>query len=230
MKRKKWIMTQEWQDVFFLHWPVEAEWVRRQIPPELELDLFEGVAWIGVIGFKAKGTRLRLTPPVPGARSFLELNVRTYVKYKGRAGVYFFSLDADSLLAVKSASAGGFLPYRLAQMSAGKRGEEMLFKSRRSQIGSFPETLEIKYRIIHGPVIRTRLERWLTERYCLWTKPKGQLLRLDIQHSPWELYYMNGEIRHNSMASFLPLNLHAERPIAHYSPGKKVRFFPPTPE
>lgn len=229
MEKSKWIMTQEWHDLFFLHWPVRPEWIEKQIPAELELDLFNGVAWIGIIGFKAKGTRLRFAPPIPGVRSYLELNVRTYVKYNGRSGVYFFSLDADNLLAVSAASTGDFLPYRLAHMQT-TNGEEKTFKSRRIQKDSFLETLGLSYRVMHEPVVRTKLETWLTERYCLWTKPKGRLLRLDIKHSPWNLHYVKGEIHHNSMASFLPINLHKKQPIAHYSPWKKVFFFSPVPE
>lgn len=225
-----WMMVQEWQDVLFLHWPVAAEQLRKQIPEELELDLHKGEAWVGVVLFKAKGTRLRLLPPVPGTRTFLEVNVRTYVKYNGKSGVYFFSLDASSQLAVKAASLGDFLPYRLARMEFFKRGQEKTFKSRRIDEKSFPETIGLSYQIISNPIERTSLEQWLTERYCLWTKPKGKLLRVDIKHFPWELQYVKGEIRHNSMASFLPENLHHEEPLAHYSSMKKVHFYPPVIE
>lgn len=225
-----WIMTQEWQDVLFLHWRVSAEQLRKQIPEELELDLYEGEAWIGVVLFKAKGTRPRLLPPVPGTRTFLEVNVRTYVKYKGRSGVYFFTLDANSPLAVKAASFGGFLPYRLARMEYNRHGEKKTFKSRRIHKNSFPETIDLSYQTATNPLKKNKLERWLTERYSLWTKPKRKLLRLDIKHLSWELQYVKGEVRHNSMASFLPENLHLEKPLAHYSSMKKVRFYPPVAE
>ena len=45
----------------------------------------------------------RLTPAMPWASEFPELNVRTYVSVDGKPGVYFFSLDAASALAVASA-------------------------------------------------------------------------------------------------------------------------------
>lgn len=230
MKEAPWAMTQEWHDVIFLHWPVSAQRLKDYIPKELEIDLFNGTAWIGLVLFQAKETRLRFLPPVPGVRSYTELNVRTYVKYKERQGVYFFSLDADSLLAVKAAGAGGFLPYRQARMSMVENKGTWKFKSRRTHKGSFPETLSLDYRAATEPVHRGFLEVWLTERYCLWTKPKKNLLRVDISHSQWNLYDIEGEIRVNSMASFLPENLHAERPLAHYGGSKKVRFFPPVVE
>lgn len=225
-----WVMKQKWQDVLFLHWRVSAERLREMIPEELELDLYKGEAWLGIVLFKAKGTRMRFMPPIPGSRAFLEVNVRTYVKYKGKSGVYFFSLDADSRLAVKAASFGDFLPYRLAIMEMEKHNAETAFKSKRIHKKSFPETIDLSYQIGSNSIERTVLERWLTERYSLWTKPKGKLLRLDIEHSPWELQYVQGEIRHNSMASFLQKNLHDEKPLSHYSKLKKVHFYPPVPE
>ena len=55
-------------------------------------------------------------PPVPTAHAFLELNVRTYVTLDGRPGVWFFSLDAASTLAVIGARLGIRLPYFRASM------------------------------------------------------------------------------------------------------------------
>jgi uncharacterized protein YqjF (DUF2071 family) len=180
--------------------------------------------------FKAKGTRPRLLPPIPGAGTYLELNVRTYVKYKGKSGVFFFSLDADSPLAVKIASTGNFLPYRHAKMAFKKQDETWRFKSKRIHKNSFPESLDLSFQAASPPIEKSGLENWLTERYCLWTKPEKQLLRVDIKHSPWQLSYVRGAIYRNTMASFLPVSFPQELAIAHYSKIKKVRFFPPVLE
>lgn len=227
---KLWIMTQEWHHVLFLHWPIAPSLVRSYVPHELQLDLYSGQAWVSIVLFKAKHTRPRLLPPVPGAANYLELNVRTYVKYKGRSGVFFFSLDADSLLAVKTASAGNFLPYRHARMAFKKYEETWRFKSKRIHKHSVPETLDLSFRVVPLPIGKGPLESWLTERYCLWTKPKKQLFRVDIEHSPWQLSYIKGAVYRNTMASFLPAAFPPESAIAHYSERKKVRFFPPVPE
>ncbi|TWT16051.1 YqjF family protein [Planomicrobium sp. CPCC 101079] len=227
---KPWIMTQEWHHVLFMHWALAPQLVKPNIPDELQLDLYGGHAWISVVLFKAKGTRPRLLPPIPGARTYLELNVRTYVKYKGKSGVFFFSLDADSPLAVKTASTGNFLPYRHAKMSFKRYRETWRFKSKRTHKGSFPEILDLSFRTISPPIAKSGLENWLTERYCLWTKPKDQLFRVDIKHSPWQLAYVKGTVYRNTMASFLPVTFPQELAIAHYSEMKKVRFFPPVLE
>lgn len=224
---KPWIMTQEWHELLFLHWPVPAVWLEGQIPEELELDLFNGEAWIGVVPFLAKGTRLRFGPPIPGVSQYLELNVRTYVKFQGKSGVYFFSLDADSPLAVAVASFGRFLPYRTARMNTRQLGPRKTFESSCIEPGWFPEVLRLAYKEIAGPIQASPLEIWLTERYCLWTKPKNRLYRVDIEHPPWELQHVEGEIYRNSMAAFLPANLHLQKPLAHFGGSQKVRFYPP---
>ena len=89
---------------------------RPLIPEVLELDLRDGQAWVAVTPFRITGLRMRGLPPLPGSSNFLELNVRSYVRYQNRPGVFFFSLDAASLLAVMGARAGYHLPYYYARM------------------------------------------------------------------------------------------------------------------
>ncbi|MGI2327958.1 YqjF family protein [Planococcus sp. YIM B11945] len=227
---KPWIMFQQWEDVLFLHWPVPQKLLVPHIPAELELDAYDGCAWISLVLFKAKNTRPRFMPPVPGVRTYLELNVRTYVKCKGKAGVFFFSLDADSLLAVKAATTGDFLPYRYARMCLAKKEETWKFSSQVIHPGTVPESLRLSFQIASPPIEKNRLDRWLVERYCLWTKPKNQVFRVDIAHEPWTLQYVKGSIHHNSMASFILVKLPQEQAIVHYSKSQKVRFYPPVIE
>ena len=227
MAYKAWVMTQEWRDLLFLHWPVDPDKIRRWVPEELELDLYDNKAWIGIVPFKAEGTRLRFLPPIPGPANFLEINVRTYVRYKGKSGVYFFSLDANSPSAVEVASFGGFLPYRHAVMSHTKKGDRISFKSRLVEKGIPKEKISLEFEVLPERAVSTPLEQWLTERYCLWTKPGRHLLRVDIAHKPWKLKYVKGEITTNTMAMYFGINFWDQKPIAHYTEMKKVRFYPP---
>lgn len=230
MSGKTWMMTQTWRDLLFLHWPVTPIQLRRHVPAELEIDLYDGKAWIGIVLFKAQGTRPRFLPPIPGPANFLEVNVRTYVRHKGKWGVYFFSLDANSRMAVEIASFGGFLPYRHAKMSFEKIEDEIIFKSRVGKKGGPQEKISLEYRFTEERAISTDLEKWLTERYCLWTKPGQHLLRLDIEHEPWKLKYVDGTITANTMAPYLGTDFKGEKPMAHYAEMKNVRFFPPIVE
>lgn len=98
-----WMMTQTWNDVLFAHWAVEPQSLRGIIPAALELETCSGKAWISILPFLLTNLRPRFLPPLPFISRFPELNVRTYVTYRGIPGIYFFSLDAASRLAVLSA-------------------------------------------------------------------------------------------------------------------------------
>src|ERR1700758_2464987 len=113
-----WIMMQTWHDLLFAHWPIRQEQLRPLVPPQLPLDTFDGQCWVGVVPFWMSGVRARGVPPLPGLARFPELNVRTYVAYKDKPGVYFFSLDAANFPAVWAARTFFHLPYFYARMSA----------------------------------------------------------------------------------------------------------------
>ncbi|MBK3494762.1 DUF2071 domain-containing protein [Viridibacillus sp. YIM B01967] len=230
MTKRPWIMTQEWHDVFFLHWSVSAEDIRKHIPSELELDLFNNRAWISLVFFQVKRNRPRFMPPLLGSGSFLELNVRTYVTHKGKAGVHFFSLDANNSLIVKLTTFRNFLPFRNANITSKKSNNTFTIYSRTKQFTTFPETLIASFEPISRPIKHTQLDRWLTERYHVWVKTQGQLFRVDNCHSPWVLQNAVYTIHQNSLASFLECHYQENHPIVHYSEVKKARFFPPVKE
>lgn len=100
------VMRQTWKKLLFLHWPIDAEALRPLIPSRLEIDTFEGRAWIGVTPFLLRGLRPPYLPPFPFLSSAHEINVRTYVHLDGVPGIWFFSLDADNGLAVATARVG----------------------------------------------------------------------------------------------------------------------------
>src|SRR5438477_2611898 len=104
-------MEQTWNDLLFAHWPITPEVLRSLVPEALQLDKFDGRCWVGVSPFYMTGVRPRFAPPIPGVSAFPELNVRTYVSVDKKSGVYFFSLDAASRLAVWTARATFHLPY-----------------------------------------------------------------------------------------------------------------------
>jgi len=113
---RRWSITMCWRDLLFMHWRLPPELIAALVPPELELDTFDGAAWIGVVPFRMTDVGLRHLGRMPWVSSFAELNVRTYVKGGGKAGVWFFSLDAASRIAVRVARARFHLPYFDARM------------------------------------------------------------------------------------------------------------------
>ncbi|HSJ38037.1 MAG TPA: DUF2071 domain-containing protein [Planococcus sp. (in: firmicutes)] len=230
MMRKMWAMKQTLHDVLFLHWPANPAEFQKWMPEELELDLYDNKAWLGIVLFEARKTRPRFLPPIPGTANFLEVNVRTYVKYKKKSGVYFFSLDTNSKFALEIASSAGFLPYRRAQMAADHNKGTIMFHSRTVDKGLPVERIAVRYKVKAEEAASTNLEKWLTERYCLWTKPGKRLFRVDIEHEPWNLKYVTGEIQEIKMAKYLGKDFESEPPLAHYAEKMGVRLSLPAVE
>jgi hypothetical protein len=223
-------MYQRWHDLLFAHWALPPESIRPLIPRELELDTFAGKALIGVIPFWMSHVHFRGLPPVPSAGTFLELNVRTYVRPprdREKPGVYFFSLDAASLLAVLGARAGVGLPYFWAEMTAQVTGAEVAYRSKRRQKPR-PAELIGRYRPT-GPVSRdkTDLEMFVAERYCLYVVRRGRIHRVQIHHLPWPLQPAEADFEVNTMAEVSGIVLPLEKPILQFAKVLEVFIFPP---
>jgi uncharacterized protein len=226
-----WLMTQSWHDLLFAHWPVDARALRERVPPGLELDLFEGQAWLGVVPFDMTNVAPRFVPAVPGISAFPELNVRTYVTVGGKAGVYFFSLDAESALAVKLARAMLKLPYYTASIDVTRQdGWVDYWSERLADNDAPPAEFEGRYRPI-GPVQQARpgsLEYFLTERYCLYNvDDEFKAYRLEIHHPPWELQVAEADITLNTMADAAGIRLPSMAPLVHYSRRQDVVAWAP---
>ncbi len=226
-----WVMKMNWHDLLFMHYRVPAEQLRKLIPTQLEIDTFEGSAWIGVVPFRMTGVAPRFVPPVPGLSSFPELNVRTYVQLNGKPGVWFFSLDATNPLAVRFARSTFHLKYMDAKISF--RGKDQScdgtwigYKSTRTHKGEPPAALDCEYRPI-GDVYRAgpeSLEHFLTARYCLYSaNSTGKVFRGEIDHDPWELQQAQAIINDNSMLNGLTIDLLDENPTLHYAKRVSAR-------
>jgi uncharacterized protein YqjF (DUF2071 family) len=220
---RPWIMRQTWRNLLFAHWRMAPEALREHVPPRFELDTFDGSAWIGVIPFWMTDIAPRDLPPVPGLTETLELNVRTYVRYNGRPGVYFFSLDAEKLLVVLGAQWFYHLPYYQAEMSMQVRnGEQIEYSSRRRSGGA---ALQVAYGPSGSPDLSVpgTLEHWLTERYCLYTVDESNRAWIgDIHHAPWPLQPAWAEIASNTMTAPVRIELPREPPLLHYARELKV--------
>ena len=222
-----WTMTQTWNDLLFAHYPIDINVLRQLVPNRLTLDTFNGKGWIGVVPFHMTNIRLRGTPRVPGTDSFAELNVRTYVTVNGKPGVFFFSLDAENLLAVKVAQTIYHLPYMHADMKVGKSGSFIEYTSKRRH--GVNARFECSYRPTTEAFYAKEgsFEEWLTERYCLYTLSKqGEPLRCDILHERWLLQEAEADIRVNTMLSEQGIQVEGDEPVLHYSRSMEVRMWP----
>ena len=218
-------MSQVWHDLLFAHWPVPLQQLQKLVPPKLKIDTYDGEAWIGVIPFRISDIKFRGFSAMPWVSAFTELNVRTYVKFNGKPGVYFFSLDADSRFNVKVARLWYHLPYFYSRMLIERDGETVLFSSRR-------ENAEFRGR--YQPLGQTfRAERgslahWLTERYCLFAEDAHQnIVCGEIHHRPWLLQNAEAAIEVNTMTQPLAIRLPDSPPVLHFARRIEVLFWPP---
>jgi uncharacterized protein YqjF (DUF2071 family) len=214
-------MGQTWDDLLFVHYSVPVATLRPLVPDGLEVQEHSGSGWLGVTPFLISGLRARGLLPLPYASSFRELNVRTYVTRDGKPGIWFFSLDASSQVAVAAARRLYRLPYFLAEISVHRRGDEILYDCSRHDGKAFsaayaPDGAELAAE-------PGSLEHFLTERYCLYAQHEGELYRAEIHHRPWPLQPARARIDLNTMP---PLKVSQEGPLVHYSARQDVVIWP----
>ena len=221
-------MKQIWHDLLFAHWPVPVEQVRPLVPLPLQIDTYDGQAWIGVVPFRMSGIRPRWLPALPWISAFPELNVRTYVIADNKPGVWFFSLDATNPVAVAVARRWYYLPYFRARMSCREVGDGIAYESHRIHRDAPPAAFVGQYRPV-GPVFqaeRGSLVYWVTERYCLYVVDSRQrLYRGEIDHSPWPLQMAEAQFSTQTMTLPLGLPLPDAPALLHFSRRQEVRIW-----
>jgi uncharacterized protein YqjF (DUF2071 family) len=219
--------TQRWRRLLFLHWPVPVAALRPLVPASLELDLHDGVAYVGVVPFAMEGVRPAWLPNAL-AMDFLETNVRVYVHRDGAPGVYFFSLEAASRLAVAAARATFGLPYHFARMRLDERDGAVEYETRRAS-GTQPR-LFARYRIGEplGASTPGTLEHFLLERYYLFVERSGVLYRAQVHHAPYPAQRATVLTVEDQLVAAAGLPAVAAPPaFAHYSTGVDVEVFSP---
>ncbi|WP_415907926.1 YqjF family protein [Oleiharenicola sp. Vm1] len=220
-----WTWQQSWLDLAFLHYRAAPGPIERLLPRGIRLQQFDGSAWLGVVPFRMARLGPRGLHGLARLPDFPELNLRTYVEAEGKPGVWFFSLDAASRLAVFGGRRFFNLPYLHAAMAQERSGAWIDFRSRRH--GARAE-FRGRYRPV-GPRLSPRpgsFAHWATERYALYAvSRRGALRRVEVHHAPWPLHEAEVELEHNSIVAAAGLEVLADRPICHFSPGVDVVSF-----
>ncbi len=220
----------QWYDLLFVHWAVEPEPLRCLLPAGLELETWDGKARLGMVCFGIRGLRPWWFPPLPGVSAFLETNLRTYVTHSQYGpGVWFYSLDATSLLAVKVARWRWHLPYFHAQLSLCWEGNQVHYCGRRRESAA---QYDVAARLLEPEqaapgreaVPRTR-DYFLVERYLLYAADdRGGLWAGCVAHAPYRLFDV--ELLHcrTTLPESLGLPPVNQRPDhVAFSPGVRTR-------
>jgi uncharacterized protein len=203
--------------------------VQRLLPAGLTAQTFDGAAWVGLVPFfmhvATAGGR-----QAPWVSRFCETNVRTYaVDREGRAGIWFFSLDAARLGAVAVARSTYRLPYFWSAMRLGQRGDELAYLTRRCwPMVGWPRPTQVTSRVrvrIGDPIPAgevTEFEHYLTARWRLFSVTAGRRTSARACHDPWPLHRATAPVVDDQLLTAAGLPVPDGDPLVHWSPGVDV--------
>jgi uncharacterized protein YqjF (DUF2071 family) len=212
--------TQKWRDLLFQHWTFPVEVVQKVLPPGLEVDAYGGEAWVGVVPFAMRDVKPRFAP---FGMDFLETNLRTYVRCGSSttSAVWFFSLEAESRLAVAAARATFGLPYHFARMKVARTGDRFVYSTdRRGASARHAVTYTVG-----GPAEKGPLETFLVERYELVVARRGRLFKARVRHVPYPIRAATVESVDDTLGAAAGLPLAGKPRHALYSEGVDVDVF-----
>ncbi len=208
-----------WRDGLFVHWPVDPDALRPHVPSRLTLETRDGHAWVSVLPFVLTNVGLRGAPSITRL-AFAELNVRTYVRYRGDPGLFFFSIDVGNAFVAATVGRTTRLPVYHARTRVGATENHVAFESeRRETTGGVPARFAATYRP-DGDVFTTEpdtLEHWLTARRRFYAPDADGVLTGEIAHDPWPLQPAVVTIRENTMLEANGLPMPIGDPIVHYA-------------
>ncbi len=219
---------QRWRRLLFVHWPVRPAVLRPLVPASLSIDEYQGSAYVSLVPFAVEAAR-PLGVPASFGLAFLETNVRTYVHLDGtEPGVYFFSLDAASLVATVGARIGLGLPYFWAT------GRERLGDDRdiayRLRRCAYPGAhCRVRYQVqaYRGPAAPGSLDDFLIERYVLHVQRGPSLWSVRVQHRPYPLYDVQLREFEDTLVRAAGIAGLGAPSLVHFASGVDVEIFPP---
>jgi uncharacterized protein len=210
-----WKYYQEWNNALFFHWTIPFDILRKCVPENFNIDTFEGNCYVSLVAFTMQKIRPRYLPSISFISDFDEVNLRTYIDNDNKKGVYFLNIEAEKKLSIFIAKSLSGLPYEKANI---KRADKR-YTSTNSKKGFY---LDTEFEIEQQLEQKTKLDEWLTERYCLYLDKDNELFRYDIHHKEWNIRKV--EIKRLSLNYKVgDINLADKQPVlTHYSEGVKV--------
>lgn len=224
-RARSWVWCQHWLDVLFLHWRVPFAALRPHVSAPLEIDTYDGQAWVSLVLFRMH-VRPRWLPFLPGFSNLVELNLRTYVRHRGKPGIWFLSVHADNAWAIRVAKWLTPLPYVRAQLAYRPEGRDGPF---RASLASPGEALSLTFTPTPGAreAAEASADAWLLERYRLYIRGRrDKLLQGDVLHPRWRFQDAAVEVAANSLGKSVGLDLTRAPDKAHFSGGVRALFLP----
>ena len=78
-------MTARWENLIMANYAIDAAKLNEYLPRGVEIDLYQGKAFVSLVGFLFKNSRI-FGMPIPLLGTFEEVNLRFYVKRKESNG------------------------------------------------------------------------------------------------------------------------------------------------
>lgn len=235
------LLRASWDTLTFVHWRVEPERIQALLPEGLQVDVYDGSAWVGLTPFVMGNMRPLSFPDLPDSLSIPglkkmsrladvsstpETNLRTYVRGPdGRDGLWFLTIDVGSaaLAAVIRAAVGA--PYHHAHMSVEHRGNTVTYTGSRSGARE-------SYRLQVRPgekITPSDLDIWVTSRWRAYTRHLGRLLVTPVEHEPWPLRQARLQSLEQNLIDSVGLDGLGQPALVHYSDGvQNVRLGRPS--
>ncbi len=155
--------------------------------------------------------------------------MRTYVHNEaGNPGVWFLSLDAQSVLAVLGARAFFHLPYFHARVDVQRQGDRFDYLAERHWAGEGRAGIEARYEVgaETGGSEPGSLQHFLVERYVLYAMtPRGRLLRARVHHAPYHVRHARVLELRESLVRADGLERPEQRASELWSEGVDVEVF-----
>ena len=223
------MLLQRWRDVAFVHWRFDPDRVADLIPNDLAVDTYDGAAWVTLTPFVVEASRPPVVPPIPGLSNFLESNVRTYVVGPdGRDGLWFLTLETNSLSTIVAARMAIGIPYRWATMTRHRAGNRVTYCSRRRLANAAPHHHTTVSTNREGAIADARLTAWLTGRWRAWSRVAGRLVVVPVEHESWPISDATLVDHNDTLLTSLGLPEPTGEPLVHTAPGVRARLGWPT--
>lgn len=215
-------LSQDWENVVFLHFREDASILEPLIPQGTTLDTFEGSAWVSLVLFTVRNARSRNVPALPYVSGFHEINLRTYVTDGSNHGICLLDVEANKKISVWLSKTLTGIDYRRSDISR-TDGDYRQFFSKNAE---HAHLIDLMYKPGCPLPFRTPLDTWLTERYSVFLEENQKTYRFDIHHYSWPLHRIEFSrciCRYEGGA----LSFREGRILkSHYSPGLKVHIWP----
>ncbi len=213
---ESWKYYQEWNNALFMHWEVPIEILAECVPEDMQIDTFEGKAYISLVAFTMEKIRPKNLPSISYISDFHEINVRTYIDNNNKKGVYFINIEAEKRLSAFISKTLSGLPY---EKSSIVRSNKTYVSRNVKKNFSLNAEFEVK-EILED---KTALDKWLTERYCcFYVDSSKEMYCYELHHHEWEIKHV--EIQKLELQYKIgEIDLSGQKPyLVHYSEGVKV--------